>query len=283
MSRGPRRKRGAFSLPAVRRDEIERHARYVGAADTGDFWRWLVAWRWHNGQNSRDPAGALKLAAERMGGSLSDGEADAILETADALRQRRTADKLAQFLGVTFPQRRALGITTIGSIDITKGTRTLLRKRKKRRYNEQRRRAQGARPRTEYAENSLMRTKPWEAEGMSRRTWYRKRRGTSPNPAIHGTSPNPALLSSGVHAPVPPQRKREAFRGGDCPQSTVLLTWRWVAARDKACSCRHNRLLPRDRCQEEARLWSREADARTSAMESRDGRSHPMFKPAAPA
>jgi hypothetical protein len=213
MSPGPRRKRGAFSLPAVRRNEIERHARYVGAADTGDFWRWLVAWRWHNGQNSRDPAGAVKLAAERMGGSLSDGEADAILETADALRQRRTADKLARFLGVTFPQRRALGITTIGSIDITKGTRTLLRKRKKRRYNEQRRRAQGVRPRTEYEESSLTRTKPWEAEGMSRRTWYRKRRGTSPNPATHGTSPNPALLSSGVPAPVPRQRRQGLSEG----------------------------------------------------------------------
>jgi hypothetical protein len=189
-----------------------------------------------------------------MGGSLSDGEADAILERADALHQHRTADQLAQFLGVTYSQRRALGITTIGSIDITKRTRTLLRKRKKRRYNEQRRRAQGARPRTEYEENSLMRTKPWEAEGMSRRTWYRKRHGTSPNPAIHGTSPNPALLSSGVHAPVPPERKQGAFRGGDCPQGIVLLTWRWVAARDKACSCRHNGLLPRDLCQEEARL-----------------------------
>jgi hypothetical protein len=92
MSRGPRRKRGAFSLPAIRRDEIERHARYVGAADTDDFWRWLVAWCRHNGQNSRDPAGTLKLAAERMGGSLTDGEADAMLEKADALRQRRTAE-----------------------------------------------------------------------------------------------------------------------------------------------------------------------------------------------
>ena len=50
-----RRKQGAFSLPAIRRREIERHALHVGAADTEDLWRWLVAWCWHNDQNARDP------------------------------------------------------------------------------------------------------------------------------------------------------------------------------------------------------------------------------------
>ena len=29
-------------------------------------------------------------------------------------------------------------------------------------------------PRAEYEANSLMRSKPWEALGMSRATWYRK-------------------------------------------------------------------------------------------------------------
>ena len=84
MSPRLRRKQGAFSLSAVRRAEIERHARYVGAADTEDFWRWLVAWSWHNGQNNRDPAGALQLAAERMGSVLTHAEAVATLERAAA-------------------------------------------------------------------------------------------------------------------------------------------------------------------------------------------------------
>jgi len=94
-----RRKRGAFGLPAIRRGEIERHALHVGAADTEDFWRWLVAWCWHNEQNTRDRTGALQLAAERMGGSISEAEAEAILERADGMRQQRTADRLARFLG----------------------------------------------------------------------------------------------------------------------------------------------------------------------------------------
>jgi hypothetical protein len=179
----PRRKRGgAYNFPALRRREIERHARDVGAAHTEDFWRWIVGWRWHNEQNSRDPAGALILAAKRMGGSLTEAGAERILETADALPRCCTADKLGKFLGVTYAQRQRLAITTIGSIDVNKRSRALLRKRKNRLHNERKRRAQGIRPRAAYKENSLMHIKPWEAEGISRRTWYRRKRGTGPSP-----------------------------------------------------------------------------------------------------
>ena len=187
-----RRKRGAFSLPTMRRREIERHALHVGAADTEDLWRWLVAWCWHNDQNVRDPVGALQLAAERMGGALTEAEAIAVLEQADDMRQQRAADRLAWFLGVTYPQRQKLGITTIGSTDINERTRAALRKRRRRLYHEHRRRSRGVRPRADYEANSLSRAKPWEAEGMSRRTWYR-RRGTSPKPAI------PPLKSDGTN------------------------------------------------------------------------------------
>jgi hypothetical protein len=37
------------------------------------------------------------------------------------------------------------------------------------------RRAKGVKPRAVYLETSLSRTKPWEAEGISRRTWERRR------------------------------------------------------------------------------------------------------------
>src|SRR5262249_33843760 len=272
MSR-PRRKRGVFNLLAVRRSQIVRHAKDVGAADTEDFWRWLVAWRWHNRQNGRDPVGALTLAAERMGGSVTEDDVEAILERADAMRQCRSADKLARFLGVTYAQRERLGLNTIGSIDVDKRCRTLLRRHKKRRYDERKRRARGARPRTEYEESSLMRAKPWEAEGISRATWYRRRRETSPHTAIpplkdggsSETSPHTAILSSGRRTPVSPERKQEAFRGGTwgkghgepSPTSLVLeggllLTRRWIAARKKACGLRHSLRLPADLCQEAA-------------------------------
>src|SRR5262249_19421285 len=107
----PRRKRGgAYNFPALRRREIERHARDVWWAHTEESGRWIVGWRWHNEQNSRDPAGALILAAKRMGGSLTEAGAERILETADALPRCCTADKLGKFLGVTYAQRQKLAI-----------------------------------------------------------------------------------------------------------------------------------------------------------------------------
>jgi hypothetical protein len=56
------------------------------------------------------------------------------------------------------------------------------------------------------AENHLSRTKPWQAEGISRRTWYRHRKagGTSPSASFlniclvqrHGTRARIGSLSS---------------------------------------------------------------------------------------
>ena len=243
MSRKPRQERATFSLAAVRRREVERHARHVGAADTEDFWRWLVAWSWHN-RDSRDNAGALVLAAERMGGTLSGDEAVKALDQADDMPQHRSADRLARFLGVTFPQRQVLGIKTIGAIDLNRRARLFLRRRKRR---------------ADFEANSLSRTKPWEQAGMSRATWYRKRSETGetgPRPIIptptdgclDETGPRPILLSSRERRPVSPERKQEGEFGGSgvvC-EDGILLTRRWVAARARACGCRHNRSLSRD-------------------------------------
>jgi hypothetical protein len=255
MKRAARRTQGSFSLAAVRRREIERHARHVGAADTEDFWRWPTAWAWHN-QNTRDPVGALMGATQRMGATLTEADALAILEQADGMPQHRTADSLARFLGVTYPQRQRLGITTIGSVDVSRRARRLMRKRARRLYWERRRRSRGARPRTEYVESSLMRIEPWKAEGISRRTWYRRKRGTTSQPPIptltngpNGTSPQPAIYPSGGCAPVPTERKQGAsgMAGGGW-EGGLFLTGRWIAARERACGCRHNRLLPADLC-----------------------------------
>jgi hypothetical protein len=217
-----RRKRGAHNLPAIRRGEIERHALHVGAADTEDFWRWLVAWAWHNGQNGRDPTGALMMAAARIGRrGMSEAEADDIIEQAQTMRQRRTADKLARFLGMTCAQRQQLGITTIGSIDVDRKQRERRRKGENRMDHERSRRARGAKPRADYEANSLTRTKPWEAEGVGRRTWYR-RRGTSPSAATsppkdggtNGTSPSAAIFLTAADTPVPPERKKAGLPRG---------------------------------------------------------------------
>jgi hypothetical protein len=197
----------------------------------------------------------LQLAVERMGGSITEAEAEAMLERADDMPQQRTADKLAKFLGVTYPQRQQLGLTTIGSIDVPRRGRILLRKRRRRLNCERSRRAGGARPRADYEAKSLARTKPWEAQGMSRRSWYRKR-GTSPRPATppptkwHKSEASHLIL--GRHTLVPPERKQGASRGGVRGQGTEQTPLPTLAARGKLCGLRHNGPLSLDLCQEAA-------------------------------
>jgi hypothetical protein len=301
-----RMRRRSFDIAAIRRREIERHAKHVGAAETEDLERWLIAWVWHNGK-AKDQIWSVMECARNMGRKISEKDASEIIE-ASITRKHLSADNLARFLGVTFEQRRRLGLTTIGSIDVKKRARKELRRRRNRRAHEQRRRANGVRPRAEYRATSRTAIKPWEAAGMSRRTWYRKTSaamaaamaakaaaaparaaaavaakdgavplGTSPSAAIptltecaeNGTSPSAALFLSPADTPVPPERKQGDFREGDCPKGTaqtasptslvlengVLLTRRWIAARERLCGCRHNGRLYPQACQKEAAEW----------------------------
>src|SRR5690606_12801147 len=75
---------------------------------------------------------------------------------------------------------------------------TDLAKERHRKRDEARRRAAGAIDRATYEANSLSRRKPWEALGMSRRTWYRVGK---PMPPESGTSPcvlqEPDILEGG--------------------------------------------------------------------------------------
>jgi hypothetical protein len=94
--------------------------------------------------------------------------------------QRWKADALAWRLRLTKEQRRMLGITTIGAIDESKALRAKRRRQKERERKERARRAKGIKPRAEYEKQAISAAKPWEAEGISRRTWYRRRHGTTP-------------------------------------------------------------------------------------------------------
>jgi hypothetical protein len=216
-----RRKRGALSLPAIRRGEIERHAKHVGAAGTEDYWRWLVAWAWHNKQNIRDPAGALVMAAQRMGGRLTEAGAEAMLEMAETMPERRNARTFGKFLGITYEQRRQCGITTFGP-----RTPPAIKREQNRMTQETKRRAKGSQPREQYEANSFTRTKPWEARGISRRTWERRRKReravASPSAAIPPpsvasppvASPSAAILSFVADAPASPERKKAGLPRG---------------------------------------------------------------------
>lgn len=98
-----------------------------------------------------------------------------IVGDALASPQRWKADALAWRLRLTAADRRTLGITTIGAIDESRAMRTKRRRERERQRKEQIRRAQGAKPRKTYKAQSVSKAKPWEAEGISRASWYRRR------------------------------------------------------------------------------------------------------------
>jgi hypothetical protein len=96
-----RRRHHNFSFAAKRRREIVLHARHVGAAQTDDFDRWLIAWVWHNCK-AKDQIWSLMECAKTMGGKITEAQASEITEEASITRKHLTADSLARFLGVTY-------------------------------------------------------------------------------------------------------------------------------------------------------------------------------------
>jgi hypothetical protein len=105
----------------------------------------------------------------------------------EAMRRQKLdkADALAARLKLTYADRMLLRITSIGACDVDKAGRTRRRKEKKRARDRARaaaRRAErGAVIRTQYLAQSLSRARPWESEGISRRTWERRRRKAARN------------------------------------------------------------------------------------------------------
>lgn len=150
-------------------------------------------------------------------------ETDLVPIIAEASKRRRMmrADGVAGLLHVTMAERLALKLRTIGAADMEKSARTKFMKgRKKERdrtRREQERRAAGMKDRESYVAQSISTAKPWEALGMSRRTWYRKGKpevGTSvsrievigksdgPVPPVIGKSDGPASLPLRSHRSV---------------------------------------------------------------------------------
>jgi hypothetical protein len=106
----------------------------------------------------------------------------AVIRKAMQRPQMDRADLLARRLALTYADRMALRITTIGACDVDKAARTRERKKRKRLREKARaaakRAARNAVPRAVYLARSKSQLKPWEAEipPVSRRTWYRRRK-----------------------------------------------------------------------------------------------------------
>ncbi|MGJ0503974.1 MAG: hypothetical protein ACR65X_09570 [Methylocystis sp.] len=95
-------------------------------------------------------------------------------------RRLVSAHEAAKRLRVDYEEREELGLRSIGAGDMTREDIKLEGRRKKRERDRERmeckRRAAGVVRREQYLQNSLSKTRPWEAEGISRRTWERRRK-----------------------------------------------------------------------------------------------------------
>jgi hypothetical protein len=101
-----------------------------------------------------------------------------------SIRERKpTARVLGKRLRLTNRERERLRLWSIRPFDMTDRQMHEQRKAKARAKEQQRRLMAGSKPR----ETSKARTRPWEAENISRRTWFRRRakapRETSPTGA----------------------------------------------------------------------------------------------------
>lgn len=103
---------------------------------------------------------------------MSAAEARELAEEVIARPREWKADDLAAELGVTMALRDALHLRTIGAIDCNARQRKRLRRKRDAAAKAAKRLAAGARPHAESTE----RTRPWEAEGISRVTYYRRRK-----------------------------------------------------------------------------------------------------------
>jgi hypothetical protein len=102
-------------------------------------------------------------------------------------------DIVGSALRLSYADRLRLKISTIGSFDADKALRTKFAKARRRERDRlraaEKRKANGATPRA----NSLSQTKPWEADGISRRTYERRLR-TRETQVDANSSPHPSCI-----------------------------------------------------------------------------------------
>jgi hypothetical protein len=101
------------------------------------------------------------------------------------------ADELRERVWLRNTDRERLKAWHIPPCDLSQAQVVRQRKNKKRTRDRLRRAKAGARSRSIYLRDSLSASKPWELEGISRRTWYRRRRGTSPRQLLSTLNPKP--------------------------------------------------------------------------------------------
>ncbi len=109
---------------------------------------------------------------------VDDVYAEGIAREAAKRTSRQTAAALGWRVKLTLDERRRLRIRTIRAVGQTAESMAEDRREHDRAEKEAQRRRSGVKTRAQWIAESKAQTKPWEAMGMSRATWYRKGRPT---------------------------------------------------------------------------------------------------------
>lgn len=174
-----------FSVNVLRLREIEqlivaRHGQIIPETDDADLFIKAAAYALnaHCRQKHLDFEVALRGWCSRWCPWVLPQAATVLRPILHALRSRRldlAADEVAHILNVTLWERTAQEFRSIGACDvpteIRKGIARNYKRERDRKRLEGKRRAAGVQSR----ENSLSKTRPWDAEGISRAQWYRRR------------------------------------------------------------------------------------------------------------
>jgi hypothetical protein len=172
------RRRGKIGMSTLRTAELDRlfHHRYRGdVLPDDDAGRADLRIMVHTLGRRSDPLQRIEAWLARRAPWFAGEDRDRLVEAALDNPLRWRADTLGRMLGLTTTERALLKIRTIGPIDSTAAERKEARRLKSIERKRQIRRAAGKPFSAERMRNSVNSQAPWEAAGIARCTWFRRR------------------------------------------------------------------------------------------------------------
>ena len=195
----------AYSRSNHRIREIEtiirsRHGGPVPHTDDADAYVQAVAYAYVAINPKKAQRAISSWCATWAPWAMEDGTIEAALADTEGRKRDLSQYAVAKLLAVRWAERQRLKLRTIAAFDIPRKEQKALAKQKKRETDRERARLKrarsGAKSRQEYEAQSINKAKPWEDEGISRRTWYRRQKQ-------HGTSPSLIGYITKRDTPVP--------------------------------------------------------------------------------
>jgi hypothetical protein len=172
-----RYRRGKIGMSTLRTAELDRlfDHRYKGTIlPDDDAGRGDVRIMLHTLGRRSDPIQRIDSWLARRAPWFVGEERDALVQAVMDNPLRWRADTLGRMLGLTTAERTMLKIRTIGAIDSTAAERKEARRLKNIDRKRLIRRAAGKVPR-DRTRKSIKSQAPWKAQGISERTWFRRR------------------------------------------------------------------------------------------------------------